>query len=132
MGFGWHINHERIERYADTINAIYNVFEDDTSKESFAAYLKSRYFGSWAYIQPHVCEKMYFPDFIELSCNESFIDCGAFDGDTLKLFSSKASSTWDNYLTFELSIKPYGTLCNFIIDNKLVNVHTYKTGVWNK
>jgi FkbM family methyltransferase len=23
-------------------------------------------------------------------------------------------------------------LCNYVIDNKLVNVHTYKIGVWNK
>ena len=131
MGFGWHINDEKINQYADTINAMYNAFADDTSRESFASYLKSRYFGSWTYIQPHVCEKMYFPDFIELSGHESFIDCGAFDGDTLKLFSKKIS-TWDNYFAFEPSIKPYDALCNYIADNKFVNVHTYKTGVWNK
>jgi FkbM family methyltransferase len=131
MGFGWHINDEMINQYADTINTMYNSFTDDTSLESFAAYLKSRYFGSWTYIQPHVCVKMYFPDFIELGGHESFIDCGAFDGDTLKLFLNK-TSTWDNYFAFEPSIKPYDTLCNYIADNKLENVHTYKTGVWNK
>ena len=131
MGFGWHINDERIDQYASTINAMYNVFEDETSRESFAAYLKSRYLGSWKYIQSHICEKMYFPDFIELSCHESFIDCGAFDGDTLKLFSKK-TSVWDNYFAFEPSIKPYDALCNYIADNKFGNVYTYKTGVWNK
>lgn len=131
MGFGWHINDEIIDQYADTINAMYNSFADDKSMESFAAYLKSRYFGSWTYIQPHVCEKMYFPDFIELSGHESFIDCGAFDGDTLKLFSNK-TSTWDNYFAFEPSIKPYDALCNYIAENRLKNIHTYKTGVWNK
>ena len=131
MGFSWRINDEIIDQYADTINAMYNAFADDTSMESFAAYLKSRYFGSWTHIQPHVCEKMYFPDFIELSGHESFIDCGAFDGDTLKLFSNK-TSTWDNYFAFEPSIKPYDTLCNYIADNRLENVHTYKTGVWKK
>lgn len=131
MGFGWHINDEKIDMYADTINAMYNIFDDDTSRESFAGYLKSRYFGSWTHIQPYICEKMYFPDFIELSGDESFIDCGAFDGDTLKLFSKKIS-TWDNYFAFEPSIKPYDTLCNYIAANKLENVHTYKIGVWNK
>jgi FkbM family methyltransferase len=131
MGFGWQINEERINMYADSINAMYNVFDDNTSRESFAAYLKSRYFGSWIYIQPYVCEKMYFPDFIELSGHETFIDCGAFDGDTLKLFSNK-TSTWDNYFAFEPSIKPYDALCKYIADNKLENVQTYKTGVWNK
>jgi len=131
MGFGWHINDEKINMYADTINAMYNVFDDDTSRESFAAYLKSRYFGSWTYIQSHVCEKMYFPDFIKLSGNESFIDCGAFDGDTLKLFSNKISA-WDNYLAFEPSIKPFASLCNYIAENKIGNVQTYKIGVWNK
>jgi FkbM family methyltransferase len=131
MGFGWHINEERIDMYANTINAMYNVFDDNTSRESFAAYLKSRYFGSWIHIQPYICGKMYFPDFIELSGHETFIDCGAFDGDTLKLFSNK-TSTWDNYFAFEPSIKPYDALCKYIADNKLENVHTYKTGLWNK
>ena len=131
MGFGWHINDEKIDMYADKINAMYNVFADDTSRDSFAAYLKSRYLGSWTYIQPHVCNKMYFPDFMELSGHESFIDCGAFDGDTLKLFSNK-TRTWDNYFAFEPSINPYDALCNYIAENKFGNVHTYKTGVWNK
>ncbi len=131
MGFGWYINDETMDQYAHTLNSMYNIFADDISRESFAAYLKSRSFSSWTYIQPHVCEKMYFPSFIELSAHESFIDCGAFDGDTLKLFSNK-TSTWDNYVAIEPSIKPYEALNTYIADNKLENVLTLKIGVWNK
>jgi FkbM family methyltransferase len=131
MGFKWHINDETIDLYADTLNSMYNGFADDTSRESFMAYLKSRYLNSWTYIQPHVCEEMYFPEFIKLTQHESFVDCGAFDGDTLKLFSNK-TNVWDNYFAFEPSIKPYELLNSYIADNNLKNVHTLKTGVWSK
>lgn len=131
MGFGWHINDEKINQNAGTINAMYNLFSDEISKQSFEAYLKSRYFGDWTYIQPHVCKEIYFPNFIVLSTHESFIDCGAFNGDTLKLFLSK-TILWDNYFAFEPSLKPYKALCNFISDTKLENIQTYKIGLWNK
>lgn len=131
MGFGWHIDDEKIDQYAKTINVMYNKLADDKSKQSFAAYLKSRYFGNWIYIQPHICEKMYFPDFIKLSKHESFVDCGAFDGDTLRLFLNK-KRVWNNYFAFEPSREPYNALLNFIDDNKLENIHTFSCGVWNK
>ena len=65
---------------------MFNEYVDDKSKESFIAYLKSRYFNDWTYIQAHICQNMYFPDFIKINNQEIVIDCGAFDGDTLKLF----------------------------------------------
>jgi FkbM family methyltransferase len=131
MGFGWHLNEEKLDNYSDTLNEMYNEYADDESKESFIAYLKSRYLNDWTYIQAHVCQNMYFPEFIEISKEESVVDCGAFNGDTLKLFLNKTSE-WKNYIAFEPSNLPYLELNQYIEKNNLENIKPYKLGIWDK
>jgi FkbM family methyltransferase len=131
MGFGWYLNETTFDNYSKTINDMYNELVDYVSKESFKAYLKSRYLNDWIYIQPHVCSKMYFPDFIQISNEESFVDCGAFDGDTFRLFEKK-TKVWKNYIAFEPSIKPLDEINKYIETHKLQNIKTFKMGVWNK
>jgi FkbM family methyltransferase len=131
MSFGWHLNDEKINLYSDTINEMFNEFLDDVSKESFTAYVKSRYFNNWIYIQKYVCQQMYFPEFINIDKDECIVDCGAFDGDTLKLFLKKTDE-WNKYIAFEPSNIPYEKLNCYIENHKLQNVITYKIGVWNK
>lgn len=131
MGFGWFLNEEKLDEYSETLNEMFNKFVDNKSKESFIAYLKSRYFNDWTYIQTHVCQNMYFPECIKITKQESVIDCGAFDGDTLKLFINKTTK-WHNYIAFEPSNNPYEQLNKYIETNQLKNIKTYKIGVWNK
>jgi FkbM family methyltransferase len=131
MGFGWYLNDEKIDEYSETLNEMFNEYLDYESKESFIAYLKSRYFSDWTYIQSHVCKKMYFPEFIKINNQESVIDCGAFDGDTLKLFLNKTDE-WKKYIAFEPSNKPHEDLIKYIETHQIQNNKTYKIGVWNK
>ena len=131
MGFGWHLNNEKLETYSETLNEMFNVYSDDESKKSFIAYLKSRYFNDWTYIQAHVCHNMYFPEFIKINNQESVVDCGAFDGDTLKLFINKTAE-WNNYIAFEPSYIPYEELNRYIEVNNFQKIKTHKVGVWNK
>lgn len=131
MGFGWYLNDEKIDEYSETLNEMFYEYLDYESKESFIAYLKSRYFSDWTYIQSHVCKKMYFPEFIKINNQESVIDCGAFDGDTLKLFLNKTDE-WINYIAFEPSNKPHEDLIKYIETHQIQNIKTYKIGVWNK
>jgi len=131
MGFGWYLNDKKINEYSQSLNEMFDEYVDDESKESFIAYLKSRYFSDWTYIQSHVCKKMYFPEFIKINNQESVIDCGAFDGDTLKLFLNKTDE-WKNYIAFEPSNKPHEDLNKYIETHQIQNIKTYKIGVWNK
>jgi FkbM family methyltransferase len=131
MGFGWYLDEEKLDEYLESLNEMFNKYVDNKSKESFFAYLKSRFFNDWTYIQEHVCQNMYFPECIKINNQESIIDCGAFDGDTLKLFIKK-SAEWNNYIAFEPSNKPYEQLNKYIETNQLQNIKTYKIGVWNK
>lgn len=131
MGFGWHLNEKYLDTYSESLNEMLNDFADDKSKESFISYVKARYFNDWNYIQPYVCEKMYFPEFIKINNQESFVDCGAFDGDTLKLFLNQTNE-WNNYIAFEPSSLPYENLNRHIEIHNLQRIKLYKVGVWNK
>ena len=131
MGFGWYLNEEKLDEYSETLNEMLHEYVDVQSKESFTAYLKSRHFNDWIYIQEHVSQNMYFPEFLKMDNQESFVDCGAFDGDTLKLFVNKTTE-WHSYIAFEPSNKPYKQLNKYIDTYQLRNVKTYKIGVWNK
>lgn len=42
---------------------------------------------------PSSVEELYFPAFIKKRDDENFVDCGAADGDTVKVFASR----WDDY-----------------------------------
>lgn len=49
---------------------------------------------------PVPCSDIYFPDFIRKIDDEHFVDCGACDGDTVKLFLSRWN-TWKHITAFE-------------------------------
>jgi len=61
-------------------------------------------------------EEIYFPDFLTLSKSEYFVDCGAFTGDTVKVFIEKVEN-FSVINAYELSDENYQILENFI--NKL-------------
>ena len=66
--------------------------------------------------------KQYFPeDLFRISPNEVFIDCGAFDGDTLKNFLTESSEHFDCYIAFEPDPSNFSKLENAIskLDERL-------------
>lgn len=75
--------------YASRRNEIiqlYDALVDETSRETFIEQLEFRLTLEWDF--HHHCATPYFPTDIGLPFGEkvSFIDAGAFDGDTIKLF----------------------------------------------
>jgi FkbM family methyltransferase len=46
-------------------------------------------------------EAQYFPDFLPLMESEIFVDCGAFDGDTIARFREKTHDRYEKIYAFE-------------------------------
>ena len=75
-------------------------------------------------------QNQYFPkDIIRLTDSESFVDAGAFDGDTINIFMQKVK-TWRGIYAFELSENNYNTLQEKI--SGLNGVKTYPFGLSDK
>jgi len=89
----------------DMICNVYGFLEDKTSQKVFCAII-DRFWGDGKdiNIMADVCDNnQYFPlDIIKLSDHESFVDAGAFIGDTINDFVARTSEKFDYIFSFEV------------------------------
>ena len=97
-------NHEHSE-IVDKLCQTYGILSDEQSMKVFDAII-NRVFGSGKDIDimANVCEEnQYFSvDIVKLSNHESFVDIGAFNGDTVKDFVERTQGKFDNVFSFEV------------------------------
>jgi FkbM family methyltransferase len=75
---------------------------DAESKAAFVAQLRLRLRGDFEHLPPPASGSQYFPeDLFELSAEECFIDCGAYDGDTLREFLARSGGHFRRAIAFE-------------------------------
>jgi FkbM family methyltransferase len=87
---------------ADLIAAAYELWTDEFSRREFVAQLKWRLAADFDSMADPVSEEIYFPtDLFTLGSREFFVDCGAFDGDTVAAFLKAVSGEFTRILAFE-------------------------------
>jgi FkbM family methyltransferase len=110
--------------FANEITKLFDLLEDSKSQETVKRIIElwnEKEIKSIG-MEDLNTEVIYFPEFLKLSSNEHFVDCGAYIGDTVEEFLEKA----DNFScinAFELSDVNFQTLENFIktLDSKTRN-----------
>jgi FkbM family methyltransferase len=75
----------RVLEQADAVRAAYALLADDTSREQFRAQLAWRLTADFDVLGPHLptSEQYFSPDVLTLHADDVFVDCGAYDGDTV-------------------------------------------------
>lgn len=78
----------RIQEQVDDIRAGYAVLADDASRREFCEQIRWRYLLDYNCLSPASDARlMYFPtDVVKSVEDEVFVDCGAYDGDTIRMF----------------------------------------------
>jgi len=73
------------------IKSVLSLWEDSASRQEYLAQMKWRILMDFYGLPSPVSHETYFPlDLIEITDDEIFVDCGAYDGDTIrKLIESK-------------------------------------------
>lgn len=123
-----------IHEHKKEFERTYELFEDDLSKMNFIAFLKTRLTGNNIYIEK-VCEKQfnfYNNDIFQVGTDETYIDVGAYDGDTIKLFLNENNGKYKFIYALEPDNSSYHKLQGFIQENKMKNVFITKSGAWNR
>lgn len=106
--------HKVLQRATDVLNA-FDLWADDRSRCEYLAQLKWRLFGNLESLPPPERGGAYFsPDFIQLHPAEVYVDCGAFDGDTIKAFLAASNSSFRKILAFEPDPINFETLRRFV------------------
>ncbi len=73
------------------IESVISLLEDEESKKVYRAIWKYRYTGNYSDLPSNSYRSQYFyNDFFKYNKNETLIDCGAFDGDTIRSFKKMA------------------------------------------
>lgn len=67
-------------------------------------------------------EKMYFDNFVKLTEAEVFVDCGAYNGDSIKAFLKKTIS-YKKIIAFEPDDRNYNDLQKYCAEKKSVEIY---------
>lgn len=97
------------------ITQVYDWLEDDLSKEIYYKILKFRLLDDSIEIPTSVQDKQYFEyDFFHKIADECFVDCGAFNGISLKTFLHENNTRFEAYYGFEPEQSNYEKLQMYV------------------
>ncbi|MCI8780272.1 MAG: FkbM family methyltransferase [Lachnospiraceae bacterium] len=110
-----------------------SLFEDKLSKEIFIAYLNTRINKNYKYMLPFNGCKTYFNNEIfTLSNDEVYIDCGAYNGDSVKSFLKNVNNKYKKIYAIEPDKKNFKKIEKFVSDNRIENITLMNKGVWKE
>ncbi len=109
------------------INAAREQF-DDAGKEEFDRQLAFRLSGDFQSLSDPDPGLQYFPEnVISLSDNETFVDCGAYDGETVRDFIAVSGGRFRRIIALEPDARNLRLLANSI-DDARVRIDPYAVG----
>jgi len=92
--------HRVYEQSRDVLEAA-TIWSDDWSKEEYLRQVAWRARGAWTFRRPECTDSYFLPDVFSSIPEEVFIDCGAFDGDTLRAYLAYCGQRFRRYVAIE-------------------------------
>jgi FkbM family methyltransferase len=87
---------------AEQVRAAMALWADDFSRREYLAQVRWRLRADFDALSAPVADESYFlPEVFALAPGESFVDCGAFDGVTVRSFLKRAGSSFRNITAVE-------------------------------
>ena len=103
----------RVHPQADRVREAFRLMADDFSRSEYLAQMRFRLRGEFDALRAPVPGEIYFRDeLFLLNEDETFVDCGAFDGDTLQLFLEKSRQSFRRVIAFEPDPENYDKLAH--------------------
>ena len=108
---------EFVELNEDKLTMVYNSLSDEKSKQTFLAYINQKISMDYSYLKDVKSSIQYFDaDIIDLENHETFIDAGAYTGDTVDCFieqlKNRGIETYEAIYSFEPDPVNYDRLKN--------------------
>ncbi len=99
----------------DKVRAGFDLWHDDASRAEYLAQVRWRLHLDFDNLPRPVGEEIYFPaSLIKLSRHEVFVDCGAYDGDTIRDFLKNCNELFRRVHAFEADHQNFAKLKRFI------------------
>lgn len=123
---------EKIIQNTEQIEQVYSMISDEASKRVYRNVLLHRAIHNLELIWEIYNEHQYFGNGIVDHVKGGIVDCGAFDGDTLRRFLSQVGEDDYQYFAFEADMDNYNKLKRYCEQNDLSKVHCFNLGVWDQ
>lgn len=96
------------------IRRVFDLLGDDASRREYVGQIRWRLWQDFDALLPRITEWQYFPeDLFTLEANEVFIDCGAFDGDTIREIL-KRRTDFKTIVGYEPDPGTFGRLTDYV------------------
>jgi FkbM family methyltransferase len=122
------VNEEFFQKNQDRVKKIASLLSDDESKEAYLKIVKFKQTLKFEDFPAYNKDGYFRNSFFEYGSNEVFIDCGAFNGDTIEEFLSM-NVGYGKIIAFEPDMKNYKILENKFAGGggefMLINAGTY-------
>ena len=125
---------EDIKAHRNEYERVYDLFEDEESKNNYVALLKTRIAGNVKYVLDVFKHEMNFfnNDVFVVSEKECYLDIGAYDGDTIRLFLRECNGKYNCIYALEPDDINREKLENYIKEQDLRNVVVTEKGAWKE
>jgi FkbM family methyltransferase len=106
---------QRLVRDADRVERVVELWEDEASREEYVAQLRWMTSTEFGPLPAHPTADTYFPEEIfRPGAEEVFVDCGAFDGDTIRAFLQRQGSRFREIVALEPDPENYAKLARYV------------------
>lgn len=111
----------------------YSFFEDELSKKIFIAYLNTRINDNYKYMLPFGSGKTYFNNEVfTISNEEIYVDCGAYNGDSIKKFLDSVKMNYKWIYAIEPDKINFEEMRRYVEDNRIENITLINNGIWKE
>jgi FkbM family methyltransferase len=96
----WDVPETIIQQGSD-VRGAFELLADEPSRHSFVTQLQLRLRADFDCIGSPVEGDQYFPGLFSMTANECFVDCGAYNGDTIQAFVGQSGNHFRKVVAFE-------------------------------
>ncbi len=119
-----------VKSYSKEIKQAYDLMADGLSKKVFENEIKFKLSGKIEYLIDSFSEKdEAFENILKLGENESYLDLGAYRGDTIQEFLNKTNGKYSSIIALEPDKKNFKKLKEYAGNFK--NTRLFNMGIWS-
>ncbi len=105
----------RLTEHRFQLREVHALMADEVSRDLFVRQLRLRLRGDFLCLPMPDAEPQYFPnDIYRPLADECFIDCGAFEGDTIRAFARRTDGRFRKVIAFESDPKNFQAASNAV------------------
>ncbi len=123
---------EFVNEHKDEICKVYNMLEDEISKENYVNLLLGKLTGKTEYLKAaETSVDEAYESIIQPAPNSHYVDIGAYNGDTIREYLSFSGSA-SKITAFEPDTRNFKKLCRFAEENYIDTSSFYNIAAWDK